>query len=68
MGLDRLPHEGEAQKPAGGDVLLITVIAPDEAPFQGSIAIVPEKAPVGDTLRFAVRVGAKTYNLGYELR
>ena len=65
---ERPAYAVEAQKDAGGEMLFVTVIAPDEAPFQGSIAIVPEKAPVGDTLRFAVRVGAKTYELGYELR
>ena len=65
---ERPAYAVEAQKPAGGEVLFVTVIAPDEAPFQGSIAIVPGKAPVGDTLRFAVRVGAKTYDLGYELK
>ena len=65
---ERPAYAVEAPKTAGGELLFITVIAPDEAPFQGSIAIVPQKAPVGDTFRFAVRVGAKTYDLGYELK
>lgn len=65
---ERPAYAVEAQKDAGGEMLFVTVIAPDEAPFQGSIAIVPEKAPAGDTLRFVVRVSAKTYELGYELR
>ena len=54
---ERPAYAVEAPKTAGG-----------EAPFQGSIAIVPQKAPMGDTFRFAVRVGAKTYDLGYELK
>ena len=65
---ERPAYAVEAPKTAGGELLFITVIAPDEAPFQGSIAIVPQKAPMGDTFRFAVRVGAKTYDLGYELK
>jgi len=65
---ERPAYAVEASKAANQDLLFITVIAPDTPEYKGSIAIVPEKGPVSGTLRFAVRVGAKTYNLGYELK
>lgn len=65
---ERPAYAVEASKAANQDLLFITVIAPDTPEYKGSIAIVPEKGPVSSTLRFAVRVGAKTYNLGYELK
>lgn len=48
-------------------VLFVTVIAPDNDAYKGSIAIVANDTEVDDKLEFDVRVGAKTYHVGYEL-
>ena len=48
-------------------VLFVTVIAPDNDAYKGSIAIVANDTEVDDKLEFDVRVGAKTYHVDYEL-
>jgi len=56
-----------ADKSAGRDVLFITVIAPEGGAYAGSMAIVSKDDKVDDTLSLEVRVGSKSYKLGYEL-
>lgn len=64
---ERPAYVVETDKTDDTPLLFITVIAPDDEAHRGSIAIVPQGTTVADKLDFAVRVGAKTYSLGYEL-
>lgn len=57
----------KSAKTDAGGVLFVTVIAPDDDNYKGSIAIVAEDTAMDDTLQFDLRVGAKTYRVGYEL-
>ncbi|WP_418983578.1 heparinase II/III family protein [Alistipes sp.] len=65
---ERPAYAVEAAKNDGGDMLFITVIAPDDEAHRGSVAIVSKDATLGDSLSFAVRVGAKVYEPEYTLK
>lgn len=65
--VERPSYAVKCQKGEAETVLFVTVIAPDNEAYQGSIAIVAQDATFDNNLSFAVRVGAKTYQLGYEL-
>lgn len=64
---ERPSYAVEAAKADAQDMIFITVITPDDQAHRGSIAIVSKDASMGGKLAFAVRVGAKVYELGYEL-
>ena len=65
---ERPAYAVEAHKPAGGELLFVTIITPDDEAHKGSIAIVPGDTTMGDSLKFSIRVGAGTHELGYELK
>ncbi len=65
--VERPSYAVKCQKGETETVLFVTVIAPDNEAYQGSIAIVAQDTTFDNNLSFAVRVGAKTYQLGYEL-
>lgn len=64
---ERPAYVVETDKTDDAPLLFITVIAPDDEAHRGSIAVVPQETAVTGKLAFDVRVGAKTYSLGYEL-
>ena len=64
---ERPAYSVEARKAADGDVLFITVVAPDDEAHAGSIAVVPDAASTADRFSAAVRIGGKNYTLKYEL-
>ncbi len=57
----------KSQKGEHPTVLFLTVIAPDSEKYKGSIAIVPRDTEFDSTLSFDIRVGGKTWQLGYDL-
>ncbi|MEG1622531.1 MAG: heparinase II/III family protein [Alistipes sp.] len=65
---ERPAYAVQVQKEQSEGLIFITVIAPDNNTYKGSIAIVPEDTQFDDTLRFSIRVGAHTYHLGYNLK
>ncbi|MDE5636544.1 MAG: heparinase II/III family protein [Alistipes sp.] len=56
-----------ADKASEKDVLFISVIAPEGGDYAGGISIVSKDDTVDGTLSLEVRVGSKSYKLGYEL-
>lgn len=65
---ERPAYAVEAQKASGEELLFVTVVAPEDTrALHGSIAVVPETTAFTDTLSLNVRIGGKTYRLGYEL-
>ncbi len=65
---ERPAYVVEADKTAGEEMIFITVITPTDQEHNGSIAIVSKENAMSDKLSFAIRVGAKVYELGYELK
>lgn len=65
---ERPSYAVEAQKAVAEQMIFVTVIAPTSKKYRGSIAIVVDDTKVDHTLNFDVRIGANTYNLGYNLK
>lgn len=64
---ERPAYAVEMEKTPGEELWIVTVIAPEEEQSKGSIAIVPDSNSTADRFHVAVRVGARTYDLHYEL-
>ena len=64
---ERPSYVVKCQKGDVPSILYITVIAPDNDKYKGSIAIVAKDNEIDSKLSFDIRVGATVHNLGYEL-
>jgi heparan-sulfate lyase len=65
---ERPTYAVKCQKGDNESLLFVTVIAPDNDTYKGSIAIVANDTKVDNSLSFDIRVGSKVYRLGYELQ
>jgi len=64
---ERPAYVVKSAKTDNGGMLFVTVISPDDDVYKGSIAIVAKDAVMDGSLQFDLRVGAKTFHVGYEL-
>lgn len=65
---ERPTYAVKCQKGDNESLLFVTVIAPDNDTYKGSIAIVANDTKFDNSLSFDIRVGSKVYQLGYELQ